>query len=76
MLRAAFAQCVITSSWVRVRAEGERRELTLRYLQDVWVYDDESSLGIPTEMVVEVCRQLGISHTVRWHRLSRKSLPC
>lgn len=45
-------------------AEGEAKALTLEYLRDVWLYDDESSRGIPTEMVVEVCRQLGNAHTV------------
>lgn len=45
--------------------DGEERALTLRYLSDVWEYDRESTRGIPTEMVVEVCRQLGNPHTMR-----------
>ena len=46
-------------------SDGEERALTLRYLSDVWEYDRESTRGIPTEMVVEVCRQLGNPHTMR-----------
>lgn len=46
------------------RADGVSRVLSLRYLADMWEYDDATTHGIPVVMMAELCRQLGIHHSV------------